>query len=133
MDTVFSLLIAAGCSAVSSERILQVSSCKRPCIKASEKTIFMQTILIIKEASTSVLFVLCKKSVNTYRQSYADLFLMFKIILTPPSPKPVCVLGRYYYSLLLSTNKPTYHLQSFGRPLSSSNHFLVKNSDSGFP
>lgn len=108
----------------------QPSSCKRLCIQTSEKTIFMQTNNINnnlkKIPRISFLSVLCKKSVNTYRQSHTDLFLIFKIILTPMSPKPVCVLGRSQHSLLLSTNRAIYHLQSLGRPLSFSNHFLIK-------
>lgn len=131
MDTVFSVLIAAGCSAVSSGIILQGSSpvavkdyASKPQRKQSS---CRQTILIIKKIPRiSFLSVLCKKSVNTYRQSDTDLFLIFKIILTPMSPKPVCVLGKSQHSLLLSTNRAIYHLQSLGRPLSFSNHFLIK-------
>lgn len=79
-----------------------------------------------KQASLCFLFVLCKKSINTYGQSHKDLFLNFIFFLMPVSPKPTCVLGRYHCNLLHSTNGATYHLWSLGKLLFSNNHCLVK-------
>lgn len=102
----------------------QPSSCKRLCIKASEKTIFMQTNNFNhQKTGISFLFVLCKKSVNTYRQSHTELFLIFKIILTPKSPKPMCVLGRGCCSLSIE-QLTSYN--PLGDPSHLATHFLLE-------
>lgn len=86
----------------------QPTSYETPHTKASEKTIFMQTNNINhqKAGITFFDFVLCKKSVNTYKAVTYSVIPDLQIVFNANESKAcICVLGRYRCSSLHFANK----------------------------